>query len=164
MLAGETAVGAHPVRAVQTLDRIIREAESQPPAGDVPVGDVGLLPAHGRALCDAAVTLASHAGAAAIVAITRGGKTARVLSALRPTVPIVGATDHAAVAQRLTLSWGVTPMLSELGTDAGAIADRIGRDLVQRGTLPAGAPIVIVSVTPDAAPGPSNFLVFQRLA
>ena len=164
MLAGETAVGAHPVRAVETLDRIIREAESQPPDGDVTVGDVGLLPAHGRALCDAAVTLASHARAAAIVAITRGGKTARVLSALRPPVPIVGATDHAAVAQRLTLSWGVTPVLAELGTEAGAIANRIGRDLVQRGTLPNGAAIVIVSVTPDPAPGPSNFLAFQRLA
>jgi pyruvate kinase len=144
------------------LDRIVREAESRPAAASVPVEDTHLLPAHGRGLCDAAVTLASRAGAAAIVAITRGGKTARVLSALRPPVPIVAATDRSDVARRLTLSFGVTPVIVELGTDAAAWATRLGPQLVERGALPAGAPIVLVSVTPDPSPGPSNFLAFQR--
>ena len=47
---------------------------------------------HGRALCDAAVTLAESADAAAIVAVTRGGATAYQLAALRPRVPIIAVT------------------------------------------------------------------------
>jgi pyruvate kinase len=84
MLSGETAVGQFPVRAVETLDRIIREAES---AGDPerieperdPTGSL-----HGRALCEAAVTLSTMSQADAIVAVTREGRTARLLSSLRP--------------------------------------------------------------------------------
>jgi pyruvate kinase len=87
MLAGETAAGAYPVKAVQTLDVIIREAESMPPVRKL--GDSArLLSGHSHAVCEAAVTLAERDEAAAIVAVTRAGKTARVLSALRPRAPI----------------------------------------------------------------------------
>lgn len=163
MLAGETAVGAFPVRAVQMLDRVIRDAESIPPAGVVPLEETHLLPDHGRGICEAAVTLAERADAAAIVAITRGGKTARVLSALRPVVPIHAATDRPAIAQRLTLPWGVAPVLADLGGDVHAAATRIAADLVAGGAIPRGRAIVLVSVTPDLAPGPSNFLKLQRV-
>jgi pyruvate kinase len=163
MLAGETAVGAYPVRAVQTLDLIVRDAEAVPPVGTIAPDDTRLLPPHGRGICDAAVTLAVRAQAAAIVAITRGGKTARVLSALRPAVPIYAATDQAGVSRRLALSWGVVPVLTDLGEDVSAVATRIGRDLVERGAIPRLSAIVIVSVTPDLAPGPSNVLKLQRV-
>jgi pyruvate kinase len=163
MLAGETAVGEHPVRAVQTLDLVIRDAETAAPVSAVAVEDTRLMPGHGLPICEAAVTLASHAHAAAIVAVTRGGKTARVLSALRPPVPVYGATDQRPVAQRLTLSWGVTPVLTDLSGDVNAAASRIGRELVDSGAIAAGSSLVLVSVTPDLAPGPSNFLKLQRV-
>ena len=76
-----------------------------------------MLGGHGRAICEAAVTLAARGDAAAIVAITRGGKTARVLSALRPPVPIYAATDQPAIARRLALAWGVVPVLADLSGD-----------------------------------------------
>jgi pyruvate kinase len=163
MLAGETAVGAHPVRAVQTLDLVIRDAESIPPVSHIAVQDTHLLPGHGLPICEAAVTLAAHAQASAIVALTRGGKTARVLSALRPPVAIYAATDQRQVAQRLTLSWGVMPVLTDLSGDVNAAASRIGHELVERGAIPRASTIVLVSVTPDLAPGPSNFLKLQRV-
>jgi pyruvate kinase len=163
MLAGETAAGAHPIRTVQTLDLVIRDAESSPPVGTIDTRDTHLLPGHGRAICEAAVTLAEHAQAAAIVAVTRGGKTARVLSALRPAVPIYAATDDAAISRRLALSWGVAPVVTDLGGEAGAAASRIGRELVERGAIAPTSVIVLVSVTPDLTPGPSNFLRLQRV-
>ena len=163
MLAGETAVGAYPTRAVQTLDLIIRDAESIPTERTLHPEDTHVLPGHGRAICEAAVTLAAHAQAAAIVAVTRGGKTARVLSSLRPAVPIYAATDQGKVSQRLTLSWGVVPVLTDLSGDVNAAASRIGSDLVGRGAIPRTSTIVLVSVTPDLAPGPSNFLKLQRV-
>jgi pyruvate kinase len=150
------------VRTVQTLDLVIRDAESIPPASAIPIEDTHLLPGHGLPICEAAVTLAAHAHASAIVAVTRGGKTARVLSALRPPVPIYAATDQHQVSQRLTMSWGVMPVLTDLSGDVNAAASRIGRELVERGAIPRESPFVLVSVTPDLAPGPSNFLKLQR--
>jgi pyruvate kinase len=163
MLAGETASGRYPLKAVETLDAIIRDAESIMPVGSVPLEDTNLLSGHGRALCDAAVTLADHGRAAAIVAVTHGGKTARVLSALRPTVPIFGATDQPHIARRLALGWGVVPVLTELGGDVNAAASRIGAELVARNAIAKGAAIVVVSINPSLAQGPSNFLKIQRV-
>src|SRR5205814_6042648 len=67
MLAGETAAGKFPVRAVQTLDLIIRDAEQMPPEMPATLAETHLLSGPGRALCEAAVTLAMHSDAAAIV-------------------------------------------------------------------------------------------------
>ena len=163
MLAGETASGLYPLRAVQTLDLVIRDAEIAPPSAWVPLQDTHTLTPHGRALCEAAVTLADRGGAHAIVAVTRGGKTARVLSALRPRMPIFAATDQASMTRRLALLWGVVPVLSDLAGDLHDAATRIGHDLVARAAIPAGCAIVVVSITPDLTPGPSNFLHIQRV-
>ena len=164
MLAGETAAGKYPVRAVQTLDAIIRDAETIPPIGRLPLKDEAhLLGGHGRAICEAAVTLAERGEATAIVAVTRGGKTARLLSALRPRVPIYAATDRDDIARRLALAWGVVPVLTDLSGDVNEAANRIGSQLVDRDTLPPASVIVLVSITPDLARGPSNFLKLQRV-
>ena len=165
MLAGETAIGQHPVRTVQVLDAIIRDAEAMPPASPGQQPDsVRLLGGHGRAICEAAVTLANRGEASAIVAITRGGKTARLLSALRPRAPIFAATDNAVMARQLTLAWGVIPVLC--GSMQGDVSDeayRIGQMLVDDGSIPKGSVIVLVSITPELARGSSNFLKLQRV-
>jgi pyruvate kinase len=162
MLAGETAAGTYPVKAAQTLDAIIREAESMPPVRRQR-DQAQLIGGHAHAVCEAAVTLAERGDAAAIVAVTRGGKTARVLSALRPRAPIYGATDEADVSRRLALSWGVVPVLTDLSDDVNVAASRIGTELVSRGAIQAGSVIVLVSVTDDLSQGPSNFLKLQRV-
>ena len=170
MLSGETAVGAYPIRAVETLDAVIRDAESIPLSPDIAprrrvsdFGGVPMLAGHGRAICQAAVTLADHGEATAIVAVTRGGKTARVLSAMRPRAPIFAATDQGAIARRLALSWGVVPVLTDLGGDVDTAAARIGETLAQRGAVPQSAVIVLVSITPDLSRANANFLNLQRI-
>ena len=163
MLAGETAVGLYPVRTVQTLDLIIREAEAMPPAAGVAPHGSRLLAGHGRAICEAAVTLSARGDAIAIVAITRGGKTARMLAALRPPVPVFAATDSQEMARRLALVWGVVPVVADLAGDVTEAAGRIGAMLVERGSIPRGSAVVLVSITPDLAAGPSNFLKLQRV-
>ncbi len=164
MLAGETAIGVHPARVVDALDRIIRDAELLRPLDGSTVPNTSPLPAHGRAICEAALTLAERAKASAIIAITRGGKTARTLSALRPERPIVAVTDDERVARRLTLSWGVLPIVAALGSDTDAMAARLDRELVQRRIIRGDSMVVLVSVTPDPAPGPSNFVKLHRVA
>jgi pyruvate kinase len=163
MLAGETAAGKFPVKAVETLDLVIRDAELMPPIGTVPLEAVHPLTGPSRALCEAAVTLAEHSDAAAIVAVTRGGKTARVLSALRPRAPIYAATNSSEIGRRLALAWGVVPVVCDLGTDVDAAVIGIGEKLVARGVIASSSVIVIVSISPDLSHGPSNFLKLQRI-
>jgi pyruvate kinase len=163
MLADETAIGAFPARAVQTLDAIIREAETLP-EDELPVpsratggGD------HTEALCEAAVTLAERGDAQAIVAVTRGGGTARRLSALRPRAPIFATTDREEMARRLALYWGVVPVCTDIGENVGSAGALIGQQLVARGLVPAGAAVVLVSISPDLTRSDANYLKIQRL-
>lgn len=165
MLAGETAIGTNPIRAVRTLDLIIREAETIPiveplePAVD-PTGS-----AHGRAICEAAITLAARGSADAIVAVTRRGKTARLLSTLRPGATIYGATDDEIVARRLALSWGVVPFVCAMGDLADAWrGGTVHQQIAGLPDLPSGSVVVFVSVSPDLSRSDANFLNLQRLS
>jgi pyruvate kinase len=153
MLAGETASGKFPVRAVETLDAIIRDAEMMPPAERViPVTDpIGSR--HGRALCEAAVTLASTAEANAIVAVTREGKTARLLSSLRPATPVYAATSSGEVASACALLWGIIPLL----TPASEIAE-LEQLLVAGGLVRSGSVVVYANVSPELDRSDANFI------
>ena len=162
MLAGETAVGTYPAKAIQILDLVLRDAE-QVPTPRVPLQEAHVRAPHGQAICEAAVTLAERGNASAIVAVTRGGKTAALLSALRPTTTIVAATDQELVFRRLALSWGVEPLLADLSGDIDVAARRIGATLVSRGIVPAGSAVVLVSMSPELGSGPSNFLTLQKM-
>jgi pyruvate kinase len=162
MLSGETAAGAYPVRAVHTLDLVICEAESMP-SSRLQLERPRLLGGHQHAVCEAAVTLAERGDAAAIVAVTRGGTTARVLSALRTRVPIFAATDRPEIARRLALPWGVVPILTEIGEDVATTGKRISDDLLARHTLEPGAVVVFVSVSEELGPGPTNFVKLQTI-
>ena len=178
MLAAETAVGAFPARAVRTLDAVIRDAERIPSSlaeysrelrrGSPTPGDDGSArgnPAgdHTQAICEAAVTLAGRGAAQAIVAVTRGGGTARRLSALRPQAPIIATTDRDETARRLALYWGVVPVCTDIGENVDSAGTLIGRQLVARGLVPAGATVVLVSISPDLTRGDANYLKIQRL-
>ena len=158
MLSGETAAGSHPVRAVQVLDAIIREAEQ----GDDEVAVQPDTPDHVAALCDAAVTLARQSQAQAIVAITREGRTARLLSMRRPAAPIYAATDREDVATRVALWWGVHALVADTGGDVDTVATRVMEQLVQRAGLAAGATVVVVNASPDLDRGGANFLRVRR--
>jgi pyruvate kinase len=159
MLAGETAVGAYPVRAVETLAAVICDAEREPPAERI---IPGLHPAgsrHGRAVCEAAVTLAEAARADAIVAVTRAGHTARLLSSLRPSTPVFAATASADVVGACSILWGVTPLL----TPASELAE-LERMLVESGLVRSGGSGVFVNVSGELDRADANYINLQRFA
>ena len=119
--------------------------------------------AHMEALCEAAITLADRGDARAIVAVTRGGATARRLSGLRPPMPILALTEREDTARRLTLNWGVVPVSTEIGDNLEAAGPRIARELVSRGLVDAGAAVVLVSVNADLARSDANYLKILRV-
>jgi pyruvate kinase len=162
MLAGETASGAYPVKAVETLDAIIRDAEALPPAAIPFVGSL-MHAEHGRALCEAAVTLADGWHAGAIVAVTREGNTARMLAALRPNARILAATNSDAVARRLMLYRGVESIVTALGENVEETGASIGDELRRRALVTPGDQIVFVSVHQDLSRRGANFLKLYRV-
>jgi len=163
MLAGETAAGRYPTQAVETLDRIIRDAEVLPPPVITLTGATRMHAGHGRAICEAAVTLASRADVQAIVAVTRGGNTARVLSALRPGAPILAVTGQHEVARTLCLHRGVRPFVLDLSGDVSSIARRLGAALLERAILAPGAIVVFVSIGDDLGQHDSNFVKLHQI-
>jgi pyruvate kinase len=163
MLAGETAAGAYPSRAVLTLDAIIRDAELSSSADVLTMRRAVVQEDHAQALCEAAVTLANHGDAQAIVAVTRGGGTARRLSALRPLAPIFATTDRDDTARKLAIYWGVVPLCTDIGENVDSAGTLIGQQLVARDLVAAGAVIVFVNISADLTRSDANYLKIQRL-
>jgi len=112
MLSGETAVGKYPVEAVTTMATIARRAEAA-------LGDYGYLqrikphPSHvvTEAVSQAAVSMSAHLKAAAIISLTETGFTSRLISKYRPDIPILAITSSVAVSRKLSMNWGVIPIL-----------------------------------------------------
>jgi pyruvate kinase len=87
MLSGETAIGHYPVETVRMMQRIAAQAEIALP--DWQRRDMPGRSSLSRAIADAAVRLACDTRARALVVVTRSGYTARLISSLRPPMPII---------------------------------------------------------------------------
>ena len=115
MLSGETAIGAHPVLAVEMMDRIARQTEGylwrhgafgsfgsgkqvEPP---IPFGD---------AVADATALLSRVLSVRAIVVISQSGRTAVTVSSARPAAPVIALSANQQTYRRMSLLWGVIPM------------------------------------------------------
>jgi pyruvate kinase len=114
MLSEETAVGRYPVEAVRTMARIAEQAEQELPYREWLQHRTAHL---SRDVADTVsygvVAAAYQLGLAALVVPTRSGRTARLVSAHRPQVPILALSPRPETARRVNLLWGVTPAQNE---------------------------------------------------
>jgi pyruvate kinase len=110
MLSGETASGRYPVRAVQMMAKIARQAESSPfmVYNRQYAPDPSDLITHAAA--QSAVNILEEIDARCIIAFSQSGSTATQISKQRPTRPVYTFTSRMETYQRLSLLWGVTPM------------------------------------------------------
>ncbi len=121
MLSGETAMGKHPVLAVEAMVRIARAIERTPafaegPKYDMPTSDhlrSGATPTE-HAIAAATVEAVRLLGAPIIVTLTRSGFTSRLVSSYRPPVPVIGVCNNLKVYRQLGLVWGVRPVLCRI--------------------------------------------------
>ena len=134
MLSEETAVGDYPLEAVRMMDRIAIETERHLPYEswlrdrvDAAPDDIAASVAQG------AVASTYRLGLAAIMVPTNSGRTARLVSALRPRVPVVAISPRPETVRRLNLLFGVSSVfhddwqdLRELLDDSAAIAREVG--------------------------------------
>jgi pyruvate kinase len=142
MLSGETAIGHYPVETVRMMQRIAAQAEIALP--DWQRRDMPGRSSLSRAIADAAVRLACDTRARALVVVTRSGYTARLVSSLRPPMPILALTESEAVYDSLALWWGLQPHRTRFGQTAEATIAAFERTLVAEGHVREKDILVIV--------------------
>jgi pyruvate kinase len=162
MLSGETAIGAHPVLAAEAAVRICELCEERG-TDQLAVGASRPIEGDAGALAFAAVKLAdAEATVAGIACYTRTGRTARILSSLRPRVPVFAFSPDQRVVDRLALVHGVVPAGCSPPADTASRLGLMARLLAQSGAIPAGSAVVLVASTADPGTGP-NLLEVHRL-
>ena len=137
MLSGETACGRYPVPAVQMMARIAEASE--PYLFDERTPDRSRVRARvALAVGIAAVQTAENINASCIVAPTLSGRTARLVSNLRPRVPIYAVTTSERVMRQSQIHWGVTPMLGEVKGDMQSVVDHARESVERHGLVHPG--------------------------
>ncbi|HEX3174442.1 MAG TPA: pyruvate kinase [Solirubrobacterales bacterium] len=162
MLSEETAVGRHPVEAVRTMDSIARATEP-----DLPYGE-WLFTRTDQATQDVADSVAQSAvGAvyrlnlAAMVVPTSSGRTARLVSAHRPKVPVLAISPRVETVRRLGLLFGVTAVHNEYESEVRGLLDGCASLAVRHGVAKSGDLIAIVAGMPDQELGTNLFEVHR---
>ncbi|MFX1520388.1 MAG: pyruvate kinase [Promethearchaeota archaeon] len=115
MLSGETAVGDYPIESVATMERIVRNAEVSMPDRNPDYYDYGHEDV-AEVIGHAIHTITKEIDVAAIITVTTGGFTARMISKYRPKKSIIAITQDERVMRRLKLLWGVYPLKKEIQT------------------------------------------------
>ena len=162
MLSQETAVGEHPVEAVRMMASIAERTEPAAPTRDWNEHRVA------RDARDPAYTVAYNAcaaarqlGLSAILCPTLSGRSARLISAHRPEVPVYALSPNDEVVRRCSLMWGVeaAPM-PHTDTTEELIADAVIRAL-EIGWIESGQRVAITAGLPSNAPGTTSLLQVQ---
>jgi pyruvate kinase len=160
MLSGETAVGAYPLEAVATMNRIARAVEpslTYHDAGRRREGDLGMILAH--AACDVAEDL----DAGVIACPTQSGSTARNVSRFRPRRPIVAASPDPVVLQQLALEWAVVPIVIEDATSTEDLWRRTVDAIRASGLAATGERVVLSGGTRLNRPGTTDHVVVRTI-
>lgn len=165
MLSAETAVGQYPVETVRVMDRIVRAAEEGTEPGFVRRSDAerGAV-SFPEAICGAASRAAASTDAAAIVAFSESGTTARLMSKQRPTAPIFALTPFEPVRQRMALYWGVIPHTMPQIMQTDERVREAERRLKAEALVATGQRIVILSGTEISRPGGTNLMKLHQIA
>ncbi len=159
MLSAETAAGSYPVESVSVMDRIIRSTEHHPDfrrqLAVTPPGHQMTVP---HAVTAAAVSLAAEISAKALVAFTTTGTTAARASRERPPVPIAAVVPDERIAGRVTLMWGVMPVIDRDAFAIEEIDDTVARLVRRAGIAASGDRVVAIAGFPFGTPGSTNLV------
>ncbi len=166
MLSGETAAGEYPLRAVQIMKRIITHTESSLTYHRLVLDqrlnqediEINRKKSTTEAVGVATRELAMEIKAAFIACFTHSGGSARLISKYRPAVPIIAYSPFKQTAQRLALSWGVTPIIIPHLGSLDELLEIAPNYLQTVGYIKPGDKIVITAGVPVGSPGRTNMI------
>lgn len=163
MLSGETAAGQFPVRAVQTMARIVERTEKDvnyykrllQGAESMDRGSVT------NAICHATCTTAYDLDAAAIITVSLSGRSARNISKFRPGITIIGGTTSEKTYYQMAISWGIIPIMVPMATDLDNLLDVVVQKVKDMGLVKDGDLTVVTTGVPLGVTGTTNLLKVQ---
>lgn len=159
MLSEESAMGAYPVQAVEAMTRIAKNVEEHFPYRSWfsrQEWRTGSSVAH--SVAQAACGMAESLDAAAILATTATGMTARQVARFRPAQPILAPTNRVETYRRLALVWGVTPVLTDTSEHTDQMIRRSFDRLLELELLRVGQQVVVTAGIPQSQSGTTNFV------
>jgi pyruvate kinase len=159
MLSAESAAGQFPVEAVATMNRIAEEVERDPlyrTIIDAQHSDPE--PTGADAIAAAARGIAETLDLSAIVCWTSSGSTGLRVARERPRSPVVAISPKVSTGRRLSLVWGVHPIVAEDAHDLDDMVERACRLAFKDGFSKAGQRVIIVAGVPLGTPGATNML------
>ena len=159
MLSGETAVGNYPVQTVEFMTRIALQAETSvnpwPPDDDV----AGL----GESVAHAACRAGEEQQAQAIVPFTQSGSTALLVSKHRPRMPIIAPTPFEQVARKVSLYWGVTPVILKAKKTTDDMITSVEKIMLKKRLAKKHDLIIITAGVPIGVAGSTNMMKIHRV-
>ncbi|MBO5211535.1 MAG: pyruvate kinase [Clostridia bacterium] len=158
MLSGETAAGKYPVLAVKTMAQIAKNTEENIHYEKRFLTREFKIKNTVDAISHATCGMAIDIGAKAITVCSLSGSTARMVSRFRPAVPIIGITTSEKAWRRLSLSWGVIPMICESHNSTDVLfynAAKITKDAL---SLQKGDKIVMTAGVTNGQTGNTNLI------
>ncbi|MBE6847357.1 MAG: pyruvate kinase [Ruminococcus sp.] len=163
MLSGETAAGQYPVEAVRTMERIAvtteRDIDYKGRFMKREAGRVGIA----DAIAHATVTTAHDLDADAIITVTKGGETARLISKYRPMFPIISCTTEERVQRQMNLSWGVYPLVISEETNTDDLFRHAVDASCKAGYTEPRDLVVITAGVPLGVSGTTNLLKVENV-
>lgn len=165
MLSGETAMGKHPIKVVETMQRIIARTEQDERIYNVPHSIDTTKEKHiTNAMISTAVNMAKEVNAAGILGMTRTGYTGFKLSSYRPKSPIFVFTDNPKLLNMFSLLWGVRAFFYDQHKskiDQG-ISD-VQNLLKEKKLIKEGNLVVNTGSMPIEERGPTNFVKVTQI-
>jgi pyruvate kinase len=156
MLSQETAVGKHPVLAVEMMAAIAVATERELPYGRWLAERGPQANNQYHAIAFGAVGGVYQLGLKAIVCPTRTGVTGRLISAYRPKAPVLALSQSLDVVRRCALLWGVHGVLHEEPEDTLELLDSCAQEAVKAGLASPGDQIGITAGLPPGQAGGTN--------
>jgi pyruvate kinase len=162
MLSEETAVGQNPVEAVRVMDEIARATEPDLRYGEWLFGRTDQATQDvADSVAQGAVGAVYRLGLAALVVPTTSGRTARLVSAHRPKVPVLAVSPRIETVRRMSLLFGVTAVLQEQVSDIRELLHDCARLAKEEGIASSGDLIAITAGLPEQELGTNLFEVHR---
>jgi pyruvate kinase len=161
MLSGETSVGEYPVGAVETMARIIESTEDH---GLQHMSEIPWNPrTRSGVITKAAAEVGERVGAKYLVAFTQSGDSARRLSRLRTSIPILAFTPLGSTRSQLSMTWGVETFRTDPVEHTDQMVRQVDEALLQVGRVEQGDLVIIIAGSPPGIPGSTNALRIHRM-
>ncbi len=163
MLSGETAVGAHPVKVIEAVNRVCLEAEQQ---REIRVSRHRMESQFERideAIAMSAMYMANHLDVKAIAALTETGSTPLWMSRMSSGIPIFALTPHVETRRKVTLYRGVYPVSFTVDHDDYSALNKEAIDELQRRGVVRDGDLVIITKGDLEVQGSTNSLKLVRV-